>query len=381
MDPFSVLSGLGAILGGFGSLVSSDVNSKAIRDANRTNLQIAQETNALNRMNWLDYLANQTALAVDANSLQRELLRSQQQFNADEAAKERGFNSASSQVRRLLYAGLSPQSANSGNSSSMASSGLASPVSPNLSPPPSAVGSHVDPVVGSSAGAALQSISDALGATAGVLGNLEGVKYATDSRESQEAFSNFVKAQDVQVRKELGEKSLELQKDSQRKALEYQDNLIEQGNQIIESMRHRDRMDEIVSKQQDEQLLINWFQARSQGSLNAANAKLAATTAMDLQWIHDNMRPLEKDELSNVVSRIKQEVVSLENSNKFDVKTFDARLKKVIYESDMSNTQRMLLTRAFSNLTNLDRNKYIQVMNSVLTFLGGSGLTPGYSVK
>lgn len=381
MDPFSVLSGLGAILGGFGSLVSSDANSKAIRDANRTNLQIAQETNALNRTNWLDYLANQKLLAGDANVLQRELLRSQQQFNAEEAAKERGFNSASAQVRRLLNAGLSPHSANSGTSSSMASSGLASPIIPNLSSPSPAVGAHVDPVVGSSYGAALKSISDALGATAGVLGNLKGVKYATDARESQEAVSNFVKEQDVQIRKELGEKSLELQKESQRKALEYQDNLIEQGNQMIESMRHRDRMNEIASKQQDEQLLINWFQARSQGYLNAANAKLAATTALDLQWMMDNVRPLEKSQMEKVISKIGEEVIALKDSNKLSKETFDARFKKILYESDMSNTQRMLLTRAFSNLTNLDRNKYIQVMNSVLTFLGGSGLTPGYSVK
>lgn len=394
MDPITLAAILGttgllgsSILGSTSASASSRSALEAQRLANQTNLEIADKTNAANYRNWQMYAQMQRDLAAQSNELQRYLLQSQQGFNAQEAELNREYNSAQAQVQRLLAAGLNPHGVTAGQSETQASSGLASPQTADIAAPPSASPTQVQPER-YDAGAGLRAVSDAL-ANFSQLGlsfaqtklGSDASRYATQANASAKAVENTIKAQDLAVRKELGEKSYELQKEAQRKNIELQDNLIEQGNAEIERLQHQNKMDTLANQREDERLLKDWFVARSGARLSDAQASQAAAMTADIQWMTQNMRPVEQKSLRATILKVREEIRSLAGQNQFSKDTYDSRVNSVINDADMSSVNRMMLRRAFNNLKEIDGKQWLLVINSALSFFGGAGITPGYSVK
>ena len=109
-----IVGGVGSMLGGiFGGSSQAD----AQKEANRTNLQIARETNAANEKLWQNQANYQTQMWNETNE----------------------YNSPENQKKRLLAAGINP-SAVFGNGSMAEASNLSAP---SANP---AVGAHVEPV-------------------------------------------------------------------------------------------------------------------------------------------------------------------------------------------------------------------------------------------
>lgn len=381
----ALATGANGLLGFIGSKYSADKSYKAQLAANEANLQAVRETNQANYKTWQEYANMQKSLAGDSNQLQRELLNVQQAFNASEAQKSRAFNSASAQVQRLIDAGLNPHGANAGSSESVASSGLGSPVTPSIPAPPNSIAGHVSPAADVGFGSGLKSVAEALGSLA-VLSNARGISSSTNRSNERiadlrsKADERIANARNV-LDERLANAANSISYDAQKNQERYTDHLIKLGNKQIESMGHQMKMADISSRQADEQLLINWFSAKSGAALNGALARQAASTANQIDWLTQNQLPADKQKTDAVIAQIREVTSGYVLDNNFNKSTLNARINDIIFKSDMSNTSRLLMQRSLRNLQNLDDKEYIHVLNSVLTFLGGSGLTPGYSVK
>ena len=104
--PCNIAAQVGAaIVGGAPSLLGGFMGNSAQKSANRTNLQIARETNAANQ----------------------QLAEKQNQWNLDQWNRENEYNSAAAQKQRLIDAGLNPMmgEVNAGTAQSVQSANLA----------------------------------------------------------------------------------------------------------------------------------------------------------------------------------------------------------------------------------------------------------------
>lgn len=96
-----------SLLGGLGSLISGHSQAKAQREANATNLAIANQTNATNKF-----------IAEEANKWSRIMQNENNQFNRDMALemfeKENAYNDPREQVKRMIGAGVNPYASGNG---------------------------------------------------------------------------------------------------------------------------------------------------------------------------------------------------------------------------------------------------------------------------
>lgn len=156
--PIPALVGAGLLSGGaslLGSLFSGISQNKATKNTNATNLQIARENNAL-----------QQKIAAENTQLQVDMMRENNKFSRDMALEmfnlENQYNNPSSQVQRLVDAGLNP--------ATMYGSGSVSNTGDIATP--SAAGSTVSPSMPSFSTPTMLTPPSVLGA---MFGSLESV--------------------------------------------------------------------------------------------------------------------------------------------------------------------------------------------------------------
>lgn len=151
-----------AVIGGVSGLLGSYLQNKSVKSTNKTNLQIARETNQ-----------SQAEIADKYNEAQMQMMRENNQWSSDQAVRmfnlENDYNAPSSQAARLLDAGFSPavalgngaMASSIGNAATPSAAGSTfSPeiphfVTPTMEAPPSVLLGAVD-AIGSLAGAANQ---------------------------------------------------------------------------------------------------------------------------------------------------------------------------------------------------------------------------------
>lgn len=107
MDPIT-LSAL--VLGGTG-LVGSLMQGQSNKSIAKANLQAQRETNLFNERNILRTNAANQAIAHEANVFNRENLQMQNDWNLEQWYRENLYNDPSSQVSRLIAAGINPYNA------------------------------------------------------------------------------------------------------------------------------------------------------------------------------------------------------------------------------------------------------------------------------
>lgn len=117
------LSGIGSIIGGASGVLGSIAGSFGQASANRTNLQIARETNEMNYK-----------IAQEANEANYRLWQSQNDANIKMWNMENDYNDAQSQRQRLTDAGLNPYLMMNGGSAGSASSLNAGTPNPTVVP-------------------------------------------------------------------------------------------------------------------------------------------------------------------------------------------------------------------------------------------------------
>lgn len=194
-----------AVIGGIGSLFGLKSSKSAQREANATNLRIAQETNNMNYR-----------IAQETNAFNKWLAQYNNEWTADQAVKmfnmENQYNSPVEQMKRLAEAGINPSVAMAGSlGSAMSTPGNVSAPQGQAIPAvaPTMVPGHVDPVLNRTNG--IESFS----ALAGALGSLAGaykshvdarnaakkINYELDSLLAQARFSDaqasYVKFQNM----------------------------------------------------------------------------------------------------------------------------------------------------------------------------------------
>lgn len=151
-----------AVIGGVSGLLGSFFQNKNVKNTNKTNLQIARETNQ-----------SQAEISDKYNEAQMQMMRENNQWSADQAVKmfnlENEYNDPSAQANRWLDAGFSPAVALGNGVMGESTGDIATPsaagstfspqvphfVTPTLETPPSVLLGAVD-AIGSLAGAANQ---------------------------------------------------------------------------------------------------------------------------------------------------------------------------------------------------------------------------------
>lgn len=126
MDPITI----SALIAGGTGLLGSFLQGSSNRSVADKNLQAARETNAYNEKNVMRTNATNLSIAEMNNQFNRENLQMQNDWNLAQWNRENLYNDPSSQVSRLLAAGINPYNAGldgSGNAAGNLQSASASP--------------------------------------------------------------------------------------------------------------------------------------------------------------------------------------------------------------------------------------------------------------
>lgn len=144
MDPVSV--GIGAA----GSLAGGVMSFFGQNNANKTNLQIARETNAQNYKIWQESMQHDYDMFDLENQAAIDMFNLENQANIDMWNMQNAYNDPSAQVERMLAAGLNPyvtDAVSAGNATGSPGTGSLNPATMNKSQAPTMLGASVqDPV-------------------------------------------------------------------------------------------------------------------------------------------------------------------------------------------------------------------------------------------
>ena len=161
---------LGGLFGGLGAAASAKISAQAQREANETNLLIADRTNRAN-----------FEIAQMNNDYNTKMLERQIGYNTEMWNKQNEYNKASNQAKRLLAAGINPAMSMSGSNAGTASS--AGGISPQGAVTPTMQSATVQPVDGWS------TLFQRMGEYASMFENIKGMRLDNYQKEINAKFA------------------------------------------------------------------------------------------------------------------------------------------------------------------------------------------------
>lgn len=364
VDP-ATASLVGAGIGAAGNLLGNFLNYKSASKTNATNLQIAREANELNYK-----------MFTEGNDFNKSMMLAQQAFESAESDKERHYNSASEQVRRLLAAGLNPHIVENAGMYNAAQAQLASASSHSGAVAPQLVAPQID----------ARSVSDGMKALSDVFLTLRSQDSDTDLRsraldiEERNARTSQ-KAQQSRSTLDIAEAELARQrKETEVKVLGQIDAMVGRWSAMTANEQEQIRI-------ADEELVLKKLHYALEKQLtNAQVNNLAAATA-DLRYQTMYMRPEELRNLQqswNVmqsnIEKLNEDVKSGKITNAQLADKLRAEWRVMANSAELTNLQRLSLRRVYDRLSGLDDSALIQAINalSLLNLPFGVGVDSPY---
>lgn len=364
VDP-ATASIVGAGVGAAGNLLGNFLNYKSASKTNATNLQIAREANELNYK-----------MFTEGNDFNRSMMLAQQAFESAESDKERRYNSASEQVRRLLAAGLNPHVVENAGMYNAAQAQLASASSHSGAVAPQLVAPQID----------ARSVSDGMKALSDVFLTLRSQDSDTDLRSraldiEERNSRTSQKAQQSRSTLDIAETELARQrKETEVKVLGQIDAMVGRWSAMTANEQEQIRI-------ADEELVLKKLHYALEKQLtNAQVSNLAAVTA-DLRYQTMYMRPEELRNLQqswNVmqsnIEKLNEDVKAGKITNAQLADKLRAEWRVMANSAELTNLQRLSLRRVYDRLSGLDDSALIQAINalSLLNLPFGVGVDSPY---